>query len=120
MTPAEFAAEGRRLSRMLEAAQELHRDHIGNAADAERDYRKAKSEAWVRCPSDGWTAARKEAWVNAHTADHRHRRDVAEGMIRHSLQVQRNALAQMSYLQSEMNVFKAEANFAQYGPSEAA
>jgi hypothetical protein len=128
MTPAEMAVEGRRLSNLLDAALGFLKEQIPVAAEAEQNYRKAKAEAWLRCPNDDagvkagereWTAARREAWCNAQTADLRYLRDVADGMVRTGYQAVRSRQAQMSLLQSEMNAFKAEANFAAYGPDAA-
>lgn len=128
MTPQEMAVEGRRLSGLLDSALGFLKEQIPAAAAAERDYRKAKSEAWLRCPNDDagvkagereWTASRREAWVNAQTADLRYVRDVADGMVRTGYQAVKSRQAQISLLQSEMNAFKAEANFAQYGPDAA-
>lgn len=110
--------EGRRLSELLDAALAFLKEQIKAAAEAERDYRKAKAMSWVEAP-DG-TAAAKEAWVNGRTADLRYARDVAAGMERASHQAIRSRLAQISLLQSVANAYKAEAGFAQYGPDVAA
>jgi hypothetical protein len=114
-----MAQEGRRLSQLLDAGLAFLKDMIGQAAETERDYRKAKSESWVRCPHEDehgkWTAARREAWVDAQTADLRYARDVSDGMVRTGHQAVKSRQYQMSLLQSEMNAFKAEANFARTG-----
>lgn len=129
MTPQEMSREGRRLSDRLEVRLKFLHEQIPEAAAAERDYRKAKAEAWLRCPNDDagvkagereWTAARREAWVNAQTADLRYVRDLAEGNVRLGHQGVRASMAQISLLQSEMNAFRSEANFAQYGIETAA
>lgn len=117
MTPAEMAREGRRLSNLLEAAEDMHREQVQAAADAERQYRKAKAEAWLRAPEG--TAAFREAQVNGVTADERYRRDLAVGMERAYMQAILNRRQQISLLQSNANAYKAEAEFARYGPEAA-
>lgn len=115
MTPDEFAREGRRLSDLLDAALRFNKEQIPKAAAAERDYRKAKSELWVRAKTVDMLAKEKETWVDAQSADLRYERDVAEGMLRVGYQAVKSRQQQISLLQSQMNVFKAEANFAQFG-----
>lgn len=128
MTPAEMAKEGRRLTGLLEAALASVPERVRAAATAERDYRKAVQEAWVRCPRDekgvkagdkDWPVSRREAWVDAETSDLRYVRDVAEGMLRNAYGAQRAYETQISLLQSTANVYKAEAQFAQFGPDAA-
>jgi hypothetical protein len=98
-------------------------------AQAEADYRKAKSEAWVRCPVDDpavkagereWTAARREAWVNAQTADLRYARDLAEAMRQAALESVRSRRAQLSAIQTFANAHREEAGLARTGPGMAA
>jgi hypothetical protein len=77
--------EAERLSRLIDAGIEALREQSKQLAQAEAEYRRAKAQAWVRCPRDeakgrDWTAGRREAWVDAETADLRYVRDVAEGM----------------------------------------
>ena len=117
MNSAEMAVEARRLTRLLDGALAFLKEQVKASAAAERDYRKAKSEAWLRVP-DG-TAAQKEAWVDAHTADLRYQRDLAAGMEKASHQAIRARLAEMSLLQSVANAYKAEASFDRYGPEAA-
>lgn len=125
MTPAEMSHEGARLSRLLDSALAFLKEQIPAAAAAERDYRKEKSKAWVTCPNDEggvkssdreWTASRREAWVNAETADLRYLRDVSGGMVRTGHQAVKARMYEISLLQSEMGAWKAEANFARTGP----
>lgn len=118
MTPAEMASEGRRLSKQLDGALGLLKEQIVAAAEAERDYRKAKAQAWVTAPDD--TAKAKEAWVDGSTADLRHTRDIAEGMVRACHQAIRSRQQQISLLQSVASAHKAEAEFARTGPMGAA
>lgn len=129
MTPADFAKEGRRLTELLNASLAAVPDRVRAAAAAERDYRKAVQEAWVRCPRDesgtkaadkDWPVSRREAWVDAETADLRYVRDVADGMLRNARGAQDAYEAQISLLQSVANTYKAEAKLAAFGPDVAA
>jgi hypothetical protein len=95
-------------------------------ARAEAEYRRSKSEAWVRCPIDDatvkagereWTAARREAWVNAETADLRYKRDLAEGMRQVAIEANRSRRAQLSSVQTFVNAEKAEMDLVRTGPS---
>lgn len=98
-------------------------------ADAERDYRKAKAEAWFRCPIDDpgvkagereWTAARREAWVNSETAELRHARDLAEAMRQTAVEAVRARRAQLSSVQTFVAAERAEAELGRYGTGQAA
>lgn len=124
MTAPEAFAEANRLSRLIDAAIEALKNTSVEFARAEADYRKAKAESWVRCPNDEagvragereWTAARREAWVDAETADLRYKRDLADGMRQAALEAARSRRAQLSALQTFLNAEKAEADFARTG-----
>lgn len=124
MNTAEAFAEANRLSRLIDAAIEGLKNTSVEFARAEADYRKAKAEGWVRCPNDEagvksgereWTAARREAWVDADTADLRYKRDLADGMRQAALEAVRSRRAQLSALQTFLNAEKAEAEFARTG-----
>lgn len=124
MTLSDAFAEANRLSRLIDAAIEALKNTSVEFARAESDYRKAKAEAWVRCPNDDagvkagereWTAARREAWVDADTADLRYKRDLADGMRQAALEAVRSRRAQLSALQTFLNAEKAEADFARTG-----
>lgn len=118
MTPAEMAQEGRRLSYLLDGALAFLKEQIKAAAEAERDYRKAKAEAWVQAPEG--TAAAKEAHVNGVTADLRYKRDIAVGMEKASHQAIRSRMAQISLLQSVANAHRADAHNDRFGMDDAA
>lgn len=113
MTPADMAREGRRLSQLLEATEELQKEQIYKAAEAERSYRKARSQAWVRVP-DG-TAKSKQDWVDGTTADARFERDVATGLERAARESMQNRRVQISLLQSVANAHKADAINDRFG-----
>lgn len=115
MNPAEMAAEGRRLTGLLDLALEAVRDRVKALAEAEREYRHAKARCWLQAP-DG-TAAAKEAWVNGETADLRYQRDLAAGMERNARDAIRSYQVQISLLQSVANAHRAEAEFARTGPA---
>jgi hypothetical protein len=125
MSFSEAFAEANRFSRLIDAAIEAMKNTTVEYAAAERDYRQAKAEAWVRCPNDEagvkagereWTAARREAWVDADTALLRYRRDLAEGMRQAAVEANRSRRAQLSSVQTFVNAEKAEAEFARTGP----
>lgn len=123
MNLAEAFAEAERLSRLIDAGIEALRTQSAALAEAERTYRKAKAEAWVRCPRDSdprariWSAGRRDAWVDAETADLRFARDVAEGMRQAALEAVRARRAQLSALQTLMNAHAEEAKLARTGPA---
>jgi hypothetical protein len=122
------ANEALRLSHLIDAGIEALREQSTKLADAESAYRKAKAEAWLRCPNDDagvkagereWTAARREAWVNAHTADARRERDIADGMRQAALEAVRARRTQVSAIQSLLAAEREEAAFARTGPNAA-
>ncbi len=120
MNVSEAMQEAGRLSRLIDAGIEALRDQSVKLATAENEYRKGKAQAWVRCPRDegtkkDWTAGRREAWVDAETADLRYQRDVAEGMRQAALEAVRARRTQVSVLQSLLNADRAEAEFARTG-----
>lgn len=125
MNLAEAADEMKRLSRLIDGGIEAMRDQATALANAEHAYRQAKAQAWVRCPSDDhgikagereWTAARREAWVDAETADLRRTRDIADGMKQAAIEAVRARRGQLSALQTLVNSHTAEANLAGTGP----
>ena len=121
MTPAEMAEEVHRLSSLIDAGIRTMREQAEARADAEATYRKAKAEAWARCPNDAhdvkagereWTAARREAWVNAETADLRRARDYAEAIEKAAIESGRSRRAQLSALMTLLAAHRAEADLA--------
>lgn len=118
-----------RLSRLIDAGVEASKQHAIQLADAENAYRKAKAEAWVRCPIDAadvprgereWTAARREAWVNADTADLRQQRDLEVAMKDAAREAVRARQTQLSSWQTLVKAHQAEAEFARTTPGWAA
>lgn len=115
-----------RLSQLIDGGVATLRQQSIDVALAEANYRKAKAEAWARCPNDDagvkagereWTAARREAWVNAETADLRLERDHAESMRDAARESLRSRRTQLSAWQTLVNAHQAEAEFARTGPA---
>lgn len=109
MNLTEFDRERLRLSSLIDAGLTTLREQTVAYAESERTYRKAKSQAFLRCPQG--TVPERTAWVQADTADIRYARDIAEGMkfaAREAVQARR---AQLSALQSLLAAHKAEAEF---------
>lgn len=124
----DFADEFARLSRALDGALALVKEQTHALAHAEEAYRKRKSQAWVECPTDDpgvkagereWTAARREAWVNAKTAELRRDRDIAEGMVRAGLEAVKSRRTQISALQSLLGAHREELAFERTVPQGA-
>ena len=113
----EAQEEAQRLSRLIDDGIRALREQSQVLAARERDYRRGKAEAWVRCPRDSdprarnWSAGRREAWVDAETADLRYERDVADGMRSAALEAVRARRAQLSALQTLLNAHAEEAKF---------
>lgn len=126
MTPADMRDEAFRLSKLIDAGVDALRAQARALAVAENEYRKARAEAWLKCPNDPpevargrtreWTASRREAWVDAHTADLRMERDIAEGLRRAALEAINARRTQLSALQSLLNAHRAEAEFVRTAP----
>jgi hypothetical protein len=108
LTAAEMAAEGRRLSDLLDKALRKHAEHVQAAAEAERKYRHARQLAYIQAHG---TVDEKKAAVDDKTADLRFERDLADGLRQTALEAIRSRRAQVSLLQSVANAYKAEADF---------
>lgn len=125
MTPTEIAEEMRRLSTNIDKGiAELSLQSMA-LAEAEHEYRKVKAQKWSECPTDPpsvkagereWTAARREAWVNAESAGARYERDLAEGNRQTALEAIRARKTQLSAAQTLANAHAAEADLARTGP----
>ena len=117
MNTAEALAEANRLSRLIDAAIDALKNTSVAFAEAEREYRRSKSRAWLECKALDMLAKEKEAWVDAESSDDRYRRDVAEGMRQAALEAVRSRRAQLSALQTFLNAERAEADFARTSPA---
>lgn len=75
--------EARQASRTLAAQRRLAESNfeaaVERAADAERNYRKARAQEYAKIAGGG-TAAQRESIIDAATADLRYERDLAAGM----------------------------------------
>lgn len=114
---SEMYAQAQHFSQLIDAGIASLRDFAQKYADAEAAYRQGKAEAWVRCPRDeagerDWTAARREAWVDAQTAELRRERDLAEAMKQAALEAVRSRRAQLSSVQTFANAERAEMELA--------
>lgn len=117
-SPGDAFDEMQRLSDLLNKALTFLHQQVTEYADAEAAYRRAQAVAWTTVPRDkGTLAAEREANVNAATADDRKRRDLADGMRQAALEAVRSRRAQISALQTLMNGYRAEAEFARTGPA---
>lgn len=111
-----------RLSRLIDAGIEMSREQAVALAEAENVYRKAKAQAWVRCPRDEagereWTAKRRESWVDGDVADLRKDRDLAEAMRDAAREAVRARQTQLSAWQTLVKAHQAEAELVRTGPN---
>jgi hypothetical protein len=114
MIVEEAEKEVRRLSNLLDAGLDVLRSSAEETAAAEKEYRKARAQAWVQ-QTEG-TAGFKEAQVDSLTADLRYRRDVAEGMRRAALESVRARSTQITLWQSLLAAHRSKAEFARTRP----
>lgn len=114
MPVADYIQEARRLSKLLDDALSYVRGQASEAAQAENDYRKAKSVAWVEAPEG--TVPEREAYVNGVTADARQRRDLAESLLRAGFEAVKSRRQQLSVLQTVVNADREEAAYTRTGP----
>lgn len=117
---SEIHKEMMRLSGLIAEGIAEMRNQAQAYAQAEHDYRLAKSKAWMEAPreTDGFkvTAGEREARVDAKTADERQRRDIADGLRQTALEAVRSRRTQLSALQSYLAAERAEAEFVRTGP----
>jgi hypothetical protein len=69
----------RALARQRRDAEEFHTNLVEEAAEAEREYRKAYAVAFVKA---GGTVTAREALAKADTADLAYKRDLKAGMVK--------------------------------------
>lgn len=86
-------------------------------AEAERDYRLRKSQAFLQ--AQGATIAEREARMEPAVADLRFRRDLAEGLKVASLEAVRSCRSQLSAIQTLASLAREEAAFTRTGPEVA-
>lgn len=115
MNLSDLITEAARLSRLIDAGIEAMRENSKQLAEAERQYRKAKAQAWLTLSRDA-TVPERTAVINGETADLRYQRDLAEGMRQAALEAVRARRTQVSVLQTMAKADQAEAEFARTGP----
>jgi len=113
MTPLEAADEMRELSGLLNAALEYLKAQTREYAEAEDGYRWAKANAYLA--ADGPVEERKMI-ADAKTSKERSRALLADGMRQAALEAVRSRRGQISALQSLLNAYRAEAEFARTTP----
>ncbi|HEV2928431.1 MAG TPA: hypothetical protein VGW74_07050 [Propionibacteriaceae bacterium] len=109
--------EMKRLSELIDAGVDAMRAAARGYAQAEHDYRLAKAQGWLMAPKG--TVPEREAWVNAHTAEARRQRDVAEGVKQAALEAIRSRRTQLSAWQSWLAASREEMGMGRYGPEVA-
>jgi len=113
LTLTELATECRRLSDKIDAGVNSLNTSARQSAEAEREYRKQKAQAWT-LHGDG-TAKEREARVDAATADLRYARDLAEAGRQAALEALRSRRQQLSAAQTLVSALKSELEHSQYG-----
>ena len=103
-----------RLSGLVDDSVDAMKAQARKYAEAERDYRLAKAQAWLKAP-DG-TVPQREAWVNGQTAELRYRRDLAEGLKQAAVESVRSRRAQLSSWQTSVNAHRESMGMGRYGP----
>ncbi len=120
----ELTDELLRLSRLLDSGLQAMRDQAVELAEAESEYRHARSVAYISTPREtdvGKIAAgERDAIVDDATRKERHRRDLADGMRQAALEAVRSRRQQLSALQTIANALRTEMEFARTGPEMAA
>lgn len=87
----------RRLAELRRAAEDDHERYAKEAAEAERQYRKAYSEAFVQASG---TAAEREAKAKALAADEAYERDLKASMVKVQVERLRGLEGERSQLKS--------------------
>ncbi len=79
---SEARRKAHELHKRREAAIQMLEERTATAAEAERDYRKAKAQAFAQARSEEMGVTEAEVVANGAVADARFKRDLAEGMVR--------------------------------------
>lgn len=114
MNPIELAEELQRLSTLVDQSLAYLKDKTIEYAQAEDEYRMSKAKALLN--ADASTVADREAHAVLATSAERQRAHLAEGMQRAALEAVRSRRAQLSAIQTLVNLFKAEIDMTTYGP----
>jgi len=103
----EIGQEARRLRDLLGNGLTAFREQSVASAEAERDYRKAKAEAWTRRAGEG-LAAERQARVDADTADLRYVRDLADALAKSARLAVQVRLSELDFLRSEFAALRED------------
>jgi hypothetical protein len=87
----------RRLASMRREAEQNHEDYTRQAAEKERDYRKAFAQAFIQAVG---TAAEREAVAKAVASQEAYERDLAAGMVKVCVERLRGLEGERSQLKS--------------------
>jgi broad specificity phosphatase PhoE len=99
--------EARKLRDLLDNGLTVFREQSIQAAVAERDYRKAKAEAWARRAGQG-LAAERQAQVDSDTSDDRFARDLAEALAKSARLAVQVRLSELDFLRSEFAALRED------------
>lgn len=116
-TTAELNTEMIRISRLLDDKLEDLVKLSHRAAETERDYRKAKAQAFATFRRQKLVSPDLVAQVDGEIADLRYDRDLADSLKSACRDAVLSLKAQLSALQTIASGVKAEAELARYGPS---
>jgi hypothetical protein len=108
----EIGRQARDLRALLGNGLAVFRDQSVAVAEAERDYRKAKAEAWARRAGEG-LAGERAAQVDADTADLRFARDLADAQSRAARLAVQVRLAELDFLRSEYSALRTDMRLAE-------
>jgi hypothetical protein len=108
----EIGQEARRLRELLGNGLTAFREQSVTVAEAERDYRKAKAEAWARRAGQG-SVGERAAFVDADTADLRYARDVADALAKSARLAVQVRLSELDFLRSEFAALREDMRLAE-------
>jgi hypothetical protein len=108
----EIGRQAKDLRALLGNGLKAFREQSVAQAVAERDYRKAKAEAWTRRAGEG-LAAERAARVDADTADLRYERDLADALARSARMAVQVRLAELDFLRSEFSALREDMRLAE-------
>jgi hypothetical protein len=108
----QIGLEARRLRDLLGNGLTAFREQSVACAEAERDYRKAKAEAWARRAGEG-LAAERTAYVDSDTADLRYQRDLADALAKSARLAVQVRLSELDFLRSEFAALREDMRLAE-------
>ena len=108
----EIGQEARRLRELLGNGLTAFREQSVALAEAEREYRKGKAEAWARRAGEG-LAGERAANVDADTADLRYARDVADALAKSARLAVQVRLSELDFLRSEYAALREDMRLAE-------